>query len=245
MMNSGEKYLTFFKEQWVLLAAILSPIALIAFVFWGWQTYDGFAASQRRMKLALIDDQKDKVDRDLSAQIEKLNTELTAVGEAQDLASLTKKEELQQQIDGSKPDYKEVIAAYRSFFEKHSKAAEGRIAGVRVAQIFMAAGDYSAAKDILALIFQDGKLDLFYELHIRPMYAALLEEIGEYQEALQELNKIYTTLSTVDGLGSTVRIMKPKVLYAKARIGSALGDSQIITEAVDLVTQSYPMSEEA
>jgi predicted negative regulator of RcsB-dependent stress response len=120
-----------------------------------------------------------------------------------------KKDALQKQVDAIKADHTQSLKQYEDFSEKYQATPEGWLAGVSAANILKDQGKIPDAQALLEKVLTNSKDDRFYQVQGRFLLVGLLEEQGNYDAALKEVEVL---ASLVD------EESQPRVMLAKGRL---------------------------
>lgn len=236
--------LQFGRDNKTLLTILSLPVLLALLALASWRGFDYFTTKERMTALSLIDDHKAHADKNhtktiefLQAQLDKLNTK--------DPTTTPAKNKLEAQIASAQPDYLQALQAYEAFFNEHPSSDEGQLAGIQAAQLHLAADSQAEALELLTSIFGDGETKhLLYEVFMRPQYAALLEEAGQYEQALSQINILLAKFNTSAELTPVIQKLEPDLLYAQVRLATQLGDADAATQATSQLMQRHPTAEQ-
>ena len=211
----------------------LLPLVGIGIAVGCWQWYRGHQHLQLQSALALIDleyrDEAEKTEKER----EKLNEKLTALAPKQEKADTAKEpiltaeqEKLQAQMDALKPDHSASTKKFLDFYQMHKSEAAGRSAALHVAKVYLEDHKVQEAAPLLAEVLQHAAKDKFDQLYVRMLYASVLEEQGQFEQALQEVDKAIP-LASESFLPETL-LMKSRLLYAASRKKEAMDTLDIL-----------------
>lgn len=234
----------FSRDNKALLMLLSLPVLLALLALASWRGFDYFTTKQRMSTLSLIDDHKARADKNHTKTLEFLKAELAKLN-AQDPTITPAKNELQAQIDAAEPDYQQALQAYEAFFGEHPSSDEGQLAGIQAAMLHLAADHQAEALKLFTAIFDnDDTKHLVYEVFLRPQYAALLEEAGQVDQALAQINILLAKFNTTTELTPVIQKMEPDLLYAQVRLATQLGEAATAAQATDRLVQRYPTAEQ-
>lgn len=207
-----------YSRQMVL---ILIPILALAVAGFGWQFYTASKEEKRRAALAKIATKYSEESELVAKQQEEFQKQITALRSPADpkgdgkgkktptAEDLLKIAALEKQRDGIKADHKVSLEQFKVFYQDNKNNAEGWLAGLNAAKGFLDEGKLQEAQPLLGEIVKASVAQKFYQTHGRLLLAAVLEDLKQYDGALQELE-------TLTGLvGDDVL---PQVLLAKGRV---------------------------
>lgn len=219
------------------IVLVLAPIALAAVGYLAWQKFQLSQRDTRLEELGKIQVVYENEERKAADQRTEIQKKVDAIDKqlmpvappaqpgadpaaapapapaAPDAATTAKltaeKAELEKQIAGVKATHTESGAQFQAFFKKHETSPEGWMAGMTSARILLDGSKLAEAAEVLKTVVTNSKSYPFYQTQARLSLIGVLEEQGNYDQALTEL----------DALDKTVdKDLKPRVLLAKGRI---------------------------
>lgn len=221
----------------------LIPIIGIGAAIGGWQWYRGQQRLQLQADLATIElgyrEEADKTDKER----EKLHEKLMAMAPKKEKADPAKEppltpdqEKLQKQIEALKPDHTESTKKFLAFYQGHKTEAAGRAAALHLVKLYLEDRDVKSATPLLAEILQPASSETFDQLYVRMLYVSVLEEQGQFDTALAEVDKAIPLAS--DSFVPEVLLVKSRLLYATSKKKEAL-------EALDALISKHETAPEA
>ncbi len=230
------------SRQQVLL--VLIPMVSLILLAGGWQYYRYLDTQKRRAQLAKIhnvvsEEEKtfNKKQADLREEIRKLEAELPK--DAAKDAPNPKKASIdakKKEMEGVTLNHDKSLALYLEFFQANQKNAEGWRAGVAVANDYIAKKMLNEAVPILESILVNSLGTDFYQVQVRFMYIAVLDDLKKYQEAFAESEKL---------LALAPEDLQPKILLFQARLQKSLGKKEDAIKTLDLVIKNHASTPEA
>lgn len=240
-MYRAAKWLKASRQQ-VLL--VLIPMVGLILLAGGWQYYRYLDTQKRRAQLAKIstasaDEEKafNKKQNELREEIRKLEAEVPK--DAPKDAPHPKKAAIdakKKELDGMVLNHDKTLELYLAFFNSNQKNPEGWRAGIAAANDYIAKKKLAEAAPILETILANSLGTDFYQVQVRFMYMAILEDLKKYQEALAESEKLMA-LASED--------LQPKVLLFQARLQKSLGKREESLKTLDLVIKNHSSTPEA
>ena len=231
-----------------LLAMLIAPVAVVAIAFFGFQTL----ATQRKStrledlgKISAVYDSEARVASDqrqvISKKIQDIEAKLAPKGDAQTPvaatpAQLDEKAALEKQAQAIKADHTASAQQFLNYYKTHDDNAEGWVAGMTAARVFIAQGKPTEAQPILEGVLAKSKSVRFYQVQSRITLVGLLEQSGEYDKALTQ----------VDDLEKAVEAdLKPMVLLTRGRLQLLKNDKATAKTTLSNLIDSYGSSAEA
>ncbi|MEZ4741767.1 MAG: tetratricopeptide repeat protein [Bdellovibrionota bacterium] len=159
---------------------------------------------QKKIQELLKKETKPEIDKSESNDASQQKEEIVDVKKIADERKL-----LQEKLEKIESDHSKSKELYIKFFDKHPSQPEGWIAGIKAVQIMLEKKDYSDANDKITAILKHATGSKFYQIQLRVLHVSILEELGEFDAALKEVE---TLEKTVD------EDYKPKLLLTKGRI---------------------------
>ncbi len=247
------------------LIKIVVPIVVILFSIVGYQYYVDYAAESRRQDLASIDaifeaenekiqEQRKKIQEEIASIDKKISEQEKAltpkvddknkakevdkkIEETAELKKLREdKKVLADQQKDLMADHSGSSAKYQEYFQGHKTSAEGLQAGLKSANILIEQKKFEDAANTLKTVLEGAPKNNFYQGQVRVLYASLLEQMGKFDEALEQLNLSLEVVG--DGL-------KPRVLLSKGRVLLLKKDSEGAYKALDTLISKHGSSQEA
>ena len=213
---NGIKFFSTNKKRVLMLSAPLIVVASAGYAVYSWTSY---TANHRRAELAKItsiqSDEQSEVSKkrdDLQKQIDALrNTKPDKDGKkgAVSPEALTKITGMEKQMTDLKPDHSKSTAEFKKFFDSNNDSPEGWMAGLTWASRQLQEGNSAEARKVVEHVAKSSSANKFYQMNSRFMLIGLLEDAGDFDSALKEVD-ILSKLATDDA--------KPSVLLAKGRL---------------------------
>ena len=249
--TKGINYLNWLQERRSLVISLLVVIAcVIGGVFIAYE-YQEDQTEKRISEVYEIDEQFNDEELVVSQQRESIFQEIESLeANKKTLEEKDKKtsedeksiKELAASIEQSiaklkeiKPDHKYSLEKYLAFYRNNISYPEGWRAGIIVSKNYIDNKDFAKAKEILSEVLQTASQNIFYQIQVRSMYIAVLEELSDYKEALAQVDIMDKSAS--DDL-------KPRILLLKARIFSQDGNKAEAIKVVDQILLEYKSSQE-
>ncbi|MCX6124596.1 MAG: tetratricopeptide repeat protein [Proteobacteria bacterium] len=229
--------LDFVKKNQLKVVLLVAPVVLVAAMGYGFYVYQQGAASSRRAALAKIQamqtgeqqatgKQREVIQKSIDAlrltppnidastppgqnpaakAVDK-NVKLTA-------ENLIKISELEKNLADVKPDYSGSAAAFKTFYDSNKKSAEGWMAGVSWASHQLSLGKAADVRPILEDITKESAKNKFYQIQSRLMLANVLEELGDFDQAIKEADVLSGLVE--DDAKAMVLLLKGRLFYFK------------------------------
>lgn len=221
-----------------LLMGLTLPVVLVFAGLWGWSQISATKAESRRYELAKIDDLFAKEEESISKDREEIQKKLAEFNDDKKNATKNKAkiEKLEKDLESLQADHSESLKKYLDFLNQNLNSAEGMRAGLVAANIELQNKKFDNAKAILEKVLSNVPSGAFYNVQVRLLYAGVLEEVGEKEKALAEVDKVL--LNVMDSI-------KPKVLFTKGRILTELDRKEEAQAVFSELTLKYANSQEA
>jgi predicted negative regulator of RcsB-dependent stress response len=196
--NKNVKYLTL----------IAVPVALALIGLFVWKNVSESFRDKRLSELGqaqvVYDDEEKAAEKQretFRGQIEKIDADMAkpaapVAGQPPppatpaDPALAAKKDALQKQVDAVKADHSASLKLFQAYFDKFAGKPEGWLAGMTAAKIQAEQNSYGDARSTLEKVLERADSDKFYQVQARFMLVGLLEEQGEYDAAIAEVDKL-------------------------------------------------------
>lgn len=218
----------------VLLMSIFVPVILALTGLFVWDRMSELGAQERKQSLAEIDLVFNSEKKVADEKIKELKVKLDEV--ESDKAKKSEKDKIQKEIDAVEADHSQSLAKYLSFMRDNLGTTEGKLAGVLAANIELGYNRTKKAKMIFDELFSADPTGPFYDVQVRFLYSNLLEEVGEFDEAIKQIDK--ALVGATDSL-------KPKILFSKGRILLGLGKKVEADGVFEKLVLSFSDSPEA
>jgi predicted negative regulator of RcsB-dependent stress response len=203
-----------------LLGFVVAPLIVIAA---GWFGYQYFQNKQRDARLEelgkaqIVYEGEQRKANDARQEIMKKVQELDAKA-APDKDGKTppadpkvqaEKDALTKQAEAIKADHTASTTEFLAFYKKYDGTPEGWMAGMTAARLLLEKEKLQEARPILENVLSKSKDSPFYQTQARLALIGVLEEQGEYDAALTELDQLDKVID---------KDLKPKVLLARGRL---------------------------
>jgi predicted negative regulator of RcsB-dependent stress response len=159
----------------------------------------------------------------INTKIEALEAKATPKGDAatagdqvdkpKDPKIAQEEEKLRKELAAVRADHSESLGKYIEFGKKYADVPEGWLAGMMAAQILADEGKTTEARQVLEGVLTKSGDQPFYQTQGRLFLVALLEEAGEWDKALAELDGLDKALEK-----SGESDLKATALLARGRI---------------------------
>ncbi len=190
------------------------------------------------------------VRQGINAKIEALEAKATPKGEAaaagdpspkaKDPKVSLEQEALRKELALVRADHSESLGKYIEFGKKYADVPEGWLAGMMAAQIFAEEGKASDARQVLEGILVQSGDQPFYQTQGRLFLVSLLEEAGEWDKALAELDTLDKALDKWNESE-----LKATSLFARGRIQFLKDAKEDAKKTFALLLEKYSGAPEA
>lgn len=196
-------------------------LLLVILGIWGVTWYQDSARLSDLQGLATVDEIYTSETKTITDAQEKLREEIAEIrGETGEqpgsekpktLSAEDKKKiaDLEKKIEDMEPDHSKSAAAYLEFYKKNKNIPEGYIAALRYSSWEVSQKRPATAKKILTEMLASPSLLPLHQVLGRSMLVAIMEDEGDTDGALQNLEKM---------LADATAEFKPKLLLTKTRI---------------------------
>ncbi|MCB9228541.1 MAG: hypothetical protein H6618_02930 [Deltaproteobacteria bacterium] len=240
---------------------ILLPIVLAAAGIFGWNHLQESQGEQRRAAIAKIDTlytdslkKTQETQNQLRLKVKEAEKQLSAALSKKAAASSADKKktppepgpeeqtlmnqiaELQAQISKSTPDYSAVLEQYLAAYQAYPDKPEGWRAGMQAALIRTEEKKFPEAADLLKSILKTTGSDHFYQFQVRMMYIEILEQMEQYQEALEQKDPL---------LRHSKDQQLPMALLVLGRLELLAGKKDEAAQTFDRIINEHKSSPEA
>ncbi|MDE3268914.1 MAG: hypothetical protein OYH77_01355 [Pseudomonadota bacterium] len=221
------------QRNFVRIAMVVVPTVILIIAVLVVQLYMDKQKSNRLDLLASIDNQNQQADIDLSQQLKDMQTRIDTLTKSDKEDDKNSAEDLRKQLEQLKTTQEEQsYTRYHDFFQQHQQHAEGWAAGMQAVGIALQSQRYDDAKAILTTILQHTTGQQFHQTQGRILYIKVLEESGDLDAALAEVDKAYATIS--DEYRPSLLLIKARILLAKDQSKQAAAVyEQIIADFAD------------
>ena len=134
------------------------------------------------------------------------------------------------------PNTNAFAGEYQKFYEANKTNPSGWIAGLRAANSLIEKNNFKDAKDILTVIVENGRSHDFYNIQVRLMLVGLLEQLNEYDTALNVLAPIEK---------NSGKEIQPLVLLTKGRLLLYKKDNAKAKVELEKLINAYSEADEA
>lgn len=233
------------QRNLVRIAIVIVPTIVVIFVVLGMQLYMNKQKSKRMDMLASIDAQLQQDSVSLSQRTTDLQTRIDKLTKPDQEGNKDKgnkedkktAETLRKQLDDLKAKQEQAAySRYNDFFQQHPQSAEGWAAGMNAVGIAIQAKRYDDAKAILEKILLHSTDQQFHQTQGRILYVKVLEDSGNFDQALGEIDKAYAIVSDEH---------RPSLLLIKARILLAQDQLEQATKAYEKIISDFASAPEA
>lgn len=239
------------NARYLAFAAV--PVALGVGGYYGFRYFQDSKKKARLEELGKVqvvyeDEQRKAAEarQAVNTKIEALEKKAPAAGEGaakdkpKDPKVSGEVEKLRNELSAIRADHNGSMAKFLEFNKKYPDEAEGWLAGMMVAQIFAEEGKVAEALQVVQDVLSKSQNQPFYEVQGRFFLAGLMEEAGQWDQALGELDTLEKSL---DKLG--VADFKPKVILARGRVLLLKNDKEAAKKAFVSLTELHAGSPEA
>ncbi len=206
-----------------LLGFVVAPLAIIAIGWFSYQYASNKARDSRLVELGkaeIVYEGEQRKANDARQVILKKAEALTppapakAAGDkspppAADPKIAAEKAELSKQAEAIKADHKDSTGEFLAFYKKYENTPEGWMSGMTAARLLLEQDKLTEARPILENVLAKSKDSTFYQTQARLALIGVLEEQGEYDRGLTELDALDKVID---------KELKPKVLLARGRL---------------------------
>lgn len=221
-----------------LLTLLILPVFLIFVGLFSWTYIADIKAESKRLELATIDDLHSVEKKTYDDKKDELQEEITQLTSdpKNKTKNQAKKEKLQKQLESLKPNHKDSLDKYLRFFEQNPSSVAGMRAGVSAANIQINSGLLEDAMATLSKVLSSSPRGEFFNVQVRLMFASVLEELGNIEKSITELDKAFVT---------AMDSVKPQILFNKGRILLQAGKKESADSVFLELTQKFSTSQEA
>ncbi len=203
-----------------LLGFVVVPLALIAGGWFGYQYLQNQRRDARLEELGKAQvvyegeqrkagDARLVITKKIEALDAKAKPDKDGKAPAVDPKDQAEKDALTKQAEAIKADHAESTTQFLAFYKKYETTPEGWMAGMTAARLLLEKEKLAEARPILENVMVKSTESQFYQTQARLALIGVLEEQGEYDSALTQL----------DGLDKVIdKDLKPKVLLARGRL---------------------------
>jgi predicted negative regulator of RcsB-dependent stress response len=143
---------------------------------------------------------------------------------------------LDAEIQALKPDHSKSSGEYKAFYEKHPKAAEGLVAGLKYASFAAEQGQLEDAQKVLEAMVEPAKDFSVLKIQTYFLLVSVLEDRDQLDKALEYTEKF------LNGISSE---LKPKLLLSKGQILLLKKDFTQAQATLNQIVSEFETSAEA
>lgn len=227
------------KTEQKKVIAIITPVVLLIAAAGAWQYYSYLQVGKRKHELAQIEKLFKKEEREAS----KKKSDITDAIAKMEKEAKDKKIDNKAQIDSKrkemeaiKENHTESLAKFMEFFKANEKSPEGWVAGMTAVEQLLKDKNYETSAGILSKILSHSLGIDFYQVQVRLMYIAVLEDLKKYPEALAETEKLIPLAATD---------LHPRIYLNKSRIELEAGKKEDANKTLDMIVSKYSGTSEA
>ncbi len=200
------------------IAIVIVPLAVVIIAVVIGQLYLSRQKDTRLATLAVINRVYDDEQRAAAERRSALQEKITALKPnpkdkpatpAEEPVPAAQLAELEAQLKSIQADHSRSAEQYREFFAAHQTSPEGWAAAMSAIGIAITRKQYDTAQQLLTTLLKHSTRNDFYQVQARLLHVKLLEERGDIEQALAEIEQIYR-LAPKD--------FKPETLLIKARL---------------------------
>ena len=239
-----------FNAQRQRLILVIVPVVLVILAAAGFQYYQRWNGAQRKNKLSEIEKAFASEDKALSKKKAQLREAIrkmedpaqdkkdaTAVKDApKDASTLALIEAKKKELADLNADHKDSLAQFTAFFQANESNSEGWRAGMSAVGTLVKDKKFEAASPILKTILERSIGIDFYQVQVRFMYIAILEELKKFDDALAQVT-IVQPLASED--------LQARILLTKARLEIQAGKKEEANKTLDTLITTQAASPEA
>ena len=153
-----------------------------------------------------------------------------------ELPLTAEQEKLQKQMDAMKPDHMVSTQKFLAFHQSHKTEAVGRSAALHVGKQYLEDHKLAEASTLLEEVVQHASTETFDQLYVRMLYVSVLEEQGQWDKALEQVNLAIPLAS---------ESFLPEALLVKSRLLFAASKKKEALEALDTLISKHENAPEA
>lgn len=227
------------KKQKKSLMFTFVPVALILVGAASYQFYKRRMEVQRKHQLAVIEKAYLNEEKEFFKKKNKIFSEietLEKIAKDQKVDNKTIVEMRRKELSEIKVDHAKSKADYLAFFNSNEKKVEGWRAGMFASKLLVQDKKLDEAASILGKILHHSIGIDFYQVQVRLMYIAILEDLKKFDESLAESDKLIA-LAPTD--------MHPRVYLNKARIQMEAGKKEDALKTLELLITKYSGTSES
>lgn len=212
------------------IAIVVLPIVVLIVGILLGRSYLKAQKDGRLAEIAVIDSVYELEEKELATRRQELQKEIDQLSKK--TPADKKLDELRNKVDSLNADHQEVYQQYRTFFHDNRQTAEGWAAAIRAIGIALAEAKYQDAKQLLAELIPQVTENNFYRDQTRLLYIRVLEQLGETDQALTEIDTGYPQLD--DRFKAQLLLIKGRLQLAQQRKSEAIATyDQLIKDFAD------------
>ena len=212
------------------IAIVVLPIVVLVIGILLGRSYLKAQKDNRLTEIATIDSVYELEEKELATRRQELQQEIDQLSKK--TPDDDKIGDLRTKIDTLKADHREVFEQYRDFFHDNRQTAEGWAAAIRAVGIALTDKKYQEAQQLLAELLPQVTENDFYRDQARLLYIGVLEQLGETDKALTEIDNGYQQLP--DRFKAQLLLVKGRLQLAQQRKSEAIATyDQIIKDFAD------------
>lgn len=218
-------------------------VVLVGASLVSWNLITRHRAEQRLETLAAIDKAVNDAEKVANEARTKLRREINVLDTRQKLvkdqelatvtASLAAK---QEELKNFKADTKATLDQYLTFYNAHKDTNEGQRAGISAVQELLQNKSFEQAATILGEVLNHAPKSSFYSVQVRSMYIEVLQELGRFEPALAEADRL---------VASATKDLKSRALLVKSQVQMAAGHKDLALKTLDEVIGQHHDSAES
>ncbi len=237
------------KKNMILLSVLAVAAVVLVSVFFGSRYMKDSNNSKLRTELSAIDalnaeevdgikDQRDNLIKKVSDQTAEIAKIKKANATDPKIATLeASKKSLEKQLKDLLPDHSGSLQKYVDFYNSNKASPAGLMAGVQAAKIHVQKKDYASATPILNHVVENGGDFPFFDIQIRLYLVSLLEEQGEFKQAISKIDAVLKKPLHED--------IMPLLLLTKGRLQIFDNDRENAVSTLNKIIKDHSKSYEA
>lgn len=222
----------------------IAPLLLVLIAVVIGRTYLQSQKDKRIAAIAEINRSYDEEQEKAGTQRAELQKKIKKIRELDEKSEKKKKEgdksaalaKLETQLREIKADHRGSFAQYRDFFQQQQRSPEGWVAAMAAIGIAIGNKQHAAARELLTELLQHSHKSTFYQVQARLLYVKLLEEEGNLEKALAEIEHAYR-LAPAE--------FKPEALLIKIRLLLAQQQTDSAREVCEELIKTFADSRAA
>lgn len=238
-----------------LLLVLIAPVVVVLIASLGWRYVTKVRKDQRLAALGQVQiifdgelrkagDARQAVNKEIEAIDKKIseaaaknpNQAADAAPPPADPALTAEKDTLEKKLEAIKPDHSQSVLKFKEYFAAHPDTAEGWMAAMTAAGIFANEAKFAEARPLLEAVVSQSKNHTFYQAQARLSLVGVLEEAGEFDQALAQIEALDKQAG---------KDLKPRLLLAKGRILLLKNDQEQAKATFSNLIDNFAASAEA